>query len=50
MRKIPHKEEVDPMVDVDGFGMPKSHLPTHVLLHTTPTALQGGKNDGLDRF
>ena len=24
MRKIPHKEEVDPKVEVDGFGTPKN--------------------------
>ena len=50
MRKIPHKEEVDPKVEVDGFGTPKSRSPTHVLLHPTPTALRCGKNDELDPF
>ena len=50
MRKIPHKEEVDPKVEVDGFGTDKSHLSTRVLLRPTPTALWCGGNDGLDPF
>ena len=50
MRIIPHKEEVDPKVEVDGFGTPKSHSPTCVLLRPTPTTLWCGENDGLDPF
>ena len=48
MRKIPHKEEVDPKVEVDVFGTPKT--PTHVLLLPTPTTLRCGENHGLDMF
>ena len=50
MRKLPHKEEVDQKVEVDGFGTPKTCSPTHVMLHPTPTVLGCRKNDKLDPF
>ena len=31
-KKIPPKEEVDPKVEVDGYGSPKTRLATLVLL------------------
>ena len=50
LRKIPHKEEVDPKVEVDGFGTPKTRSPTRVLLRPTATALRCGENYGLGLF
>ena len=50
MRKIPHKEEVDPKVEVDGFGTHKTRSPTRVLLRPTPTTPRYGENDGLGPF
>ena len=50
LRKIAHKEKVDPKVEVDGFGTPKICFPTRVLLRPTPTVLRCGENDGLNQF
>ena len=51
MRKIPHKEEFDPKVEVDGFGTPKNAFSlAHFALPKLVPMRGCGENDGLDLF
>ena len=50
LRKIPHKEEVDPNMEVDGFDSPKTRSTLLFFSIEVPIAQRCGENDGLGPF